>query len=395
MKTYDWIIIGAGLTGAAVSYELVKKGFSVLLLDRYANVAEATRYSYGGIAYWSGTTPLTRQLYAESRELYHTLPEELETDIQFRELDLLLTISPGNDPEQVAASVSGCATVPRLLSVEAACELEPLLNKNAIAGALTVRHGHVSPEAITQAYRQAFLRSGGVMQISQVKELIREGARITGVTTTTNETYYGNNTLVCAGGFSRALLKAAGISCRIYFTHAEMLEIAPVNNVQLRTLVMPADMARFSLEAKSTTAEVDSLWDEPGKEIIPLVLEAGAIQFLDNSIRIGQISRFLTDPNAQIDAEASEAEMRAKVGKVLPAIGNLPGTWHKCLVAFSHDRLPLVGAFPELSGVQVFSGFSSPFAIVPAIARRFANFVAGENDEIVPLLSPSRFNVKN
>jgi glycine/D-amino acid oxidase-like deaminating enzyme len=36
MKTQDWIVVGGGITGAALSYELAKKGFSVLLLERDA-----------------------------------------------------------------------------------------------------------------------------------------------------------------------------------------------------------------------------------------------------------------------------------------------------------------------------------------------------------------------
>ncbi|HBE35501.1 MAG TPA: FAD-dependent oxidoreductase, partial [Cyanobacteria bacterium UBA11368] len=47
MQTFDWIAIGGGITGAAVSYELSKKGFSVLLLEQYATPQNATRYSYG------------------------------------------------------------------------------------------------------------------------------------------------------------------------------------------------------------------------------------------------------------------------------------------------------------------------------------------------------------
>jgi glycine/D-amino acid oxidase-like deaminating enzyme len=34
MKTYDWVVVGAGITGAAVSYELVQQGFNVLLLEK-------------------------------------------------------------------------------------------------------------------------------------------------------------------------------------------------------------------------------------------------------------------------------------------------------------------------------------------------------------------------
>jgi glycine/D-amino acid oxidase-like deaminating enzyme len=50
MKTYDWIVIGGGITGAALAYELTKKNFSVLLLEQNAIANNATRYSYGGLA---------------------------------------------------------------------------------------------------------------------------------------------------------------------------------------------------------------------------------------------------------------------------------------------------------------------------------------------------------
>ncbi len=389
MKTYDWIVIGGGITGAALAYELAKKGFLVLLLEQHARLQGATRYSYGGLAYWSGTTDLTRQLCAEGIERHRLLAQELDTDTQFCELDLVLTIAANQDPEQVAALYAHFAIPPRLLSPEEACVLEPLLNPKVIAGALTFRHGHIEPEKTTQGYIQAFRRAGGEVQIVQVVELNREGLKIQGVRTL-NQTYCAANTVVCAGGFSRSLLKAAGIPLRLYFTHAELIETPPVE-IQLRTLVMPADTTRFQMEAKASTAELDRLWDEPGNQLVPSILDAGAIQFKDTSLRIGQLSRVLTDPHAKIDADESEANLRTAVGKILPPLENVSGQWHQCLVAFSSDRLPLIGALNNVEGVYIFSGFSNPLVFVPSLAKRFADWVAGLEDDIVAQLSPARF----
>ena len=172
MKSYDWIVVGGGITGAALSYELTKKGFAVLLLERDAAQQNATRFSYGGLAYWSGTTDLTRQLCREGIERHRNLSAELDADTEFRELDLLLTIDAGADAEKVAANYAHFAIPPQLLNVEEAGELEPLLNKSAIAGALTVRHGHISPTATNQAYCQGFLRLGGTIEIAKVIGLI-------------------------------------------------------------------------------------------------------------------------------------------------------------------------------------------------------------------------------
>ncbi|MCX7593446.1 MAG: FAD-binding oxidoreductase [Fischerella sp.] len=397
MKTYDWIAIGAGFTGAALAYELAKTGFSVLLLEQNATPRNATRYSYGGLAFWSGTTPLTRQLCDEGIGRYQILSQELDADIEFRELDLLLTIATDIDPEVAAASYAHFAIPPKLLSIKEACEMEPLLNKKAIAGALTVKHGHINPEKTAQAYIQAFLRAGGKIGVTQALELKKHpssqtgGAGFTKVITAT-ATYNAANVVVCAGGLSRSLLKASGITVPLYFTHAEMIETPPVE-VQLRTLVMPANLKRLQLETKSSN--VDELWNEPGKELAAPILDAGAIQFQDSSLRLGQISRVLTDPNAKVDSRASEAWLRQSIGEVLPALANLPGNWHHCLVAFSRDRLPLIGTIPESEGVCIFSGFSNPLAIVPPLAQRFADWATGKEDEIINQLSPTRFQSLN
>jgi glycine/D-amino acid oxidase-like deaminating enzyme len=390
MKNYDSIVVGAGITGAAIAYELAKTGFSVLLLEQHGTPDNATRYSYGGLAYWSGSTPLTRQLCEEAIALYQNLNLELDAETQFRELDLLLTIAADSDPQAAAASYNHVAIRPRLLNIKEACELEPLLNPQAIAGALTVKHGHINPEKTNQGYIQGFLRAGGEMQIAQVLDLqttssSNAGMKLSGVQTNV-DTYHSENVVICAGGFSRQLLKLAGIPMKLYFTHAEVIETPPVE-LSLRTLIMPANLQRFQLEAEST--KVDELWQVPN-EPVPPILDVGAVQFQDGSLRLGQVSRVLTDPFGKINAEESEMWLRTNVQQILPMLGNLSGTWHHCLVAFSSDRLPLIGAIPGFEGVHIFSSFSNPLVIVPPLARRFANFLAGKEDEIITQLSPGR-----
>lgn len=381
MKTYDIIIIGAGIAGAALSYELVIKGFSVLLIEQNTTPQNATRYSYGGLAFWSGTTSLTRQLCEESKKLYQSLSEELNTDIQFRELDLLLTIPQENNPEEIAANYQRFATPPQLLSVNQACELEPLLNRDVISGALTVKHGHIHPEKTAQAYIKAFLLTGGKMLIAEVLEIEQEL-----LVKTNSDTFSCKNVVVCAGGFSRKLLQTSSIPIQVYFTHAEIIETPPVD-LKLNTLIMPANLKRSQLEAD--TSKNDKLWDETNK--LGWILDLGAVQFKDNSLCLGQISFVNTNPDADFDAEKSEAVLRENIGKILPELENIQGTCHHCLVTFSKDNLPLIGTVTQSNNIQIFSGFSNPLVFIPPLARRFANYLAGNEDEIIAGLSPQRF----
>ena len=381
MKTYDIIIIGAGIAGAALSYELVIKGFSVLLIEQDTTPQNATRYSYGGLAFWSGTTSLTRQLCKESKKLYQSLSEELNTDIQFRELDLLLTIPQEKNPEDIAANYQRFATPPQLLNVNQACELEPLLNRDAISGALTVKHGHIHPEKTAQAYIKAFLLAGGKMLIAKVLEIQQELLVKTNI-----DTFSCKNVVVCAGGFSRKLLQTSGIPIQVYFTHAEIIETPPVD-LKLNTLIMPANLKRSQLEAEAS--ENDKLWDDNNK--FGWIFDVGAVQFKDNSLRLGQISFVNTNPEADLDSVKSEPVLRESIGKILPELENIKGTCHHCLVTFSKDSLPLIGTVSQSNNIHVFSGFSNPLVFIPSLARRFANYLTGSEDEIIAELSPQRF----
>ncbi len=384
-NTYDWIVVGSGITGAALAYELVKQGLSVLLLEKNSTPNNATCYSYGGLAYWSGTSPLTRQLCQEGIEYHRNLTTQLEADTEFRELDLLLTINAEVEPQIVADSYSRFAIVPRLLSASQACELEPLLNRETISGVLQLPHGHINPGKTTQAYLQAYQRRGGKLQIAQVLNLLEVGNMIAGVKTTQGN-IFAANTVICAGGLSRALLQEAGINVRLYFTHAEVIKTPPVA-LKLRTLVMPAQLQRFALEAKASVPEVDSLWDVPGNEPVPPILDPGAIQFLDGSLCLGQLSRVLTDPTATIDRKASEQKIRDAVGKILPTVANLPGTCHQCLVAFSNNSLPVVGKINGQLGLYLFSGFSNTLLFAPPLAQHFAQWAVTGKDEMISTLS--------
>ena len=390
MQTYDAIVVGNGLAGAALSYELAKAGQSVLLLDD-GNPDSGTRYSYGGIGYWAGTTPLTTTLFQAGLTRHRELPEELGADTQLRELDLLLTVEKGADIEALKKSYQIFQSPPEFVSTADACKIEPQLNAAAIAGAFTTRHAHVDPMSVVAAYNQAFRRLGGHHNLSAVTGLVRVEDHVTGVTTDA-QAYPAGRVIVAAGAYSLQLLSAAGLQVPLFFTHAEIVETPPLN-VEVRSLIMPAPNARVDLESDSATA---ADWQKPNHQVMPPVLEAGVIQFQNKTARIGQISRFHTAYQPLENAAESKDDMIEAIAAQLPCLqqvsDNASGTWRHCLVTFTQDGLPLLGAVPGVSGVHLFSGFTGPFALVPPVAQRYANHLTREADPIIEQLPLDRFN---
>jgi glycine/D-amino acid oxidase-like deaminating enzyme len=386
---HDWIVVGGGITGISLSYELQKAGFSVLLIEQHKQLQGGSSLGYGGISYWAGTTSVTQQLCHEGIARQRELSNELGVDTEFREIDLLLTLETDANLEAVLAQYANCWIAPTFLNAQEACDREPQLNPKGIGGALLLPHGHINLDSFVSAHSQAFQKLGGEIIYAKVDNLLIEGDRLVGVLTEQGE-FRSNQVVVSAGALSRALLKASGIRSRIYYTHAEAIDTEP-SDLELRSMVMPADTRRYELEGATANVDQEEIWDIAGHELSPPSIDAGAIQFCDRRIRFGQLSRVLTDPYAAIDPIQSEAAIREQVSKILPKVGELKGKWRNCLVAFSSDNLPLVGSLKEYENLYLFSGFTSPTVYVPALSRRFAAYAKGQPDDIIPLLSPQRF----
>ena len=386
MKNYDWIVVGAGITGAALAYELAKQGLQVLLLEKEKNPHSATYYSYGGVAYWSGITTINRQLCQESKHIVSHLSQELDGETEYRELNLVLTIPHGHDPDTVHKNYENCLNPPDYLSVEEAIELEPLLNPDQIAGVLTVAHGHIHAQKTTRAYLQAFLRLGGTISIEPVFNLLRQNERITGVIASQN-TYQAENTVICAGAFSRSFLEANNIQIPLYFSHAQVIKTPPLN-IRLRSLVMPAILQRLKIESQVRQPDKEFDWNLPNSNVMAAIIEPGAIQFLDGSYYLGQASQIITDSSMIPDLTQSATEIRSQIAKILPQLANVPGTCHHCLVAFSDPSRPLVGKIQNFEGIYLFSGFTSPLAYAPPLARHFATWATQGKDHVIDQFSP-------
>ena len=392
MDRYRLIVVGGGLCGAAAAYELAKKGAAVLLVDEAVDITGATRYSYGGIAYWAGMTSLTEELCAAARSRHPQLSDELGYDTQFHPKSLLLTVNADKKPVEVARDYVCFMDKPQLLTVAEAVEREPLLDAKNISGAFEVEHGHVCPVAMTQAYRHAFEQLGGTIRIGRVEKLLREGNAIKGVQVD-GDAIESKHVVISAGAWSREILQQQGILLPLYFSHAEMIEIpsAQTADVQMQSLVMPAEQKRFGLEAQMGKAEFALQWQEKNKELMPPVLDTGVIQFQDGHIAMGQISRMQTSLAVTANAAEGEAAIREQVRQILPAIADLPGQWNSTRVAFSGDGLPLIGPVPGLENLLLFSGFSSPFVYVIPLAERFAQCSNLAHDPWLGQMLPERF----
>jgi glycine oxidase len=213
VKSWDVVIIGAGIIGLSLALSLRKQGLRVLLVERGEPGREAS-FAAAGMLVGSGTEmpPALHELAAESARMYpefaHQLQDESGLKVDLREQGTILISANGNFP-------SGA----EMLSTEKLRSLEPALTQRDTSGSNSggrgrpslqnqnkhrayVRERSVDPRALTAAALKAARHRGvDISSGTEVKALLTSSDRASGVQT--DKTSYTAEIVVnCAGAWA-------------------------------------------------------------------------------------------------------------------------------------------------------------------------------------------------
>jgi glycine oxidase len=214
------VIVGGGVIGSGIAFELAKRGVPVTLIERGRIGGEASWASAGIISLPSRpwVRPERVELGRLSLELYPDLIEELEKrtglGIEYRRPGEWM-IAVDDEHAQAAQSVADWQR--RLgLTVDdvppaVARQTEPALPETLVASWFHPNVGSLSVFRLTQAYAAAARQLGAtVLEETPVGGLLREGDRITGVRLEDRE-IFADTTVLATGAWTRLLGDALGV----------------------------------------------------------------------------------------------------------------------------------------------------------------------------------------
>ncbi len=188
-KTFDVVIVGAGIVGAACADELARRGMRVAIVDRDMVGSGATAAGMGHIVVMDDSEAqfaLTRY----SQQLWHSLRPELPVDVEYEQCGTIWVAGDEEEMTEVRRKHSFYAErgVPTtVLDAQALQRLEPNL-RNGMAGGLLVTEDVVLYPPCAARFlieravkRGADLRlSAGVTQMGQERVQLAEGVEIRG-----------------------------------------------------------------------------------------------------------------------------------------------------------------------------------------------------------------------
>jgi glycine oxidase len=352
VKSWDVIIIGAGIIGLSLAIELRKRQVQVLVVERGEPGREASYAAAGMLADWGMEIPPPLQALATASakmypEFVHQLQDESGTEVDLRDQGTILFLSAQRASDAVEFSREQ-------LLPELCCELEPALADPPLP-ALYLKERSVDPRALTlTALKAAKHRLTDIASGTTAIEIVVSAGRAAGVKTD-KTTYPAPLVVNCAGAWSGQLAP-------------HHFPARPVKGQMLSLIGGP--QLRHVLRAP----EVYLVPRSDGRLLVGATVEEAGY-------------------DKRTHAAAIEALHRAAV-RLVPALANArrheiwaglrPGT---------PDGLPILGA-TSTPGYFVATGhFRDGILLAPITARLVAQMVTGAKPEYdLSAFSPQRFS---
>lgn len=215
--SYDAIVVGAGISGAATAYHLRKAGAKTLLLERGEPASGGTGKS-AAIIRQSYSTPLLVRLARTSITMFENAKAELGKDAGFVQDGYCFVVSQEmlDGAKKNVAMQKGLGIVNEWSDGPGFPQHLPEINPEGIAGIVYEPHGgYADPVQATEAYVDAFRNAGGEFRArTPVRRLLRQGDRITGVELDNGEVH-ADHVVNAAGPWAKPLAESAGLELQM------------------------------------------------------------------------------------------------------------------------------------------------------------------------------------
>ena len=212
----DVAIIGGGINGCSLAYELSKKGKDVVVLEKNYLASGATGRCGAGIRQqWS--TKENAILAIKSVKKFECLADDLEADIGLRQGGYLIAIHDEEEMKQAEKNVKmqrSLGLEVKILDEQGIKEVVPILDvkgMDAIAATFCPTDGHADPFKTTYAYANAAMKKGAkIYRFTEVKDILTKDKKIVGVKTNRGE-IKTSIVVNAAGAWSKEIAKMVGI----------------------------------------------------------------------------------------------------------------------------------------------------------------------------------------
>ena len=219
MKTYDVVIVGGGIIGGSIGFDLARRNLRVAVLDRQALMQEASWAAAGMLSPAPDSiaaiplVPLGHASLAMYPNFIGAVEDASGARTGYRTGGAIEIICHGDAERELISLVAlhhglGLACEP--LPLGEARNLEPSLGSNARAAAFLPDECSIEPRALTSAVLAAATSAGAALCPGvDVTSLSLDGKKCTGVKTSGGEMIHAAHVVLAAGCWSSQIPEVA------------------------------------------------------------------------------------------------------------------------------------------------------------------------------------------
>jgi glycine oxidase len=360
------IVVGGGVVGAAVAYELACRGAAVRIIDTRGIGQGATRASAGMLAphIEAHVEPL-RTLGIRSLALYDRFVARLVDDsgetVEYERGGTLQVAVDAREEEELcslARALKSSGVTHTLVGAEDARRFEPQIAGVAIAALHVAEHGYVAAEAMTRALVSAAVRRGATMTAAHVLA-VHGGA--TPRVITANGPLECDAVVVAAGSWAGALENPPATPGHVKPVRGQLLEL------------------RLPARAASRIVWGGRCYVVPWRDGTALVGATVEDAGFNESATVAGVGQLLESAVDLLPALASASFLGVKVG----------------LRPLTADGLPVIGASSTMRQVFYATGhYRNGVLLAPVTAELLADLVTeGRPDPDLAAVSPERLGL--
>ncbi len=347
----DIVVIGGGVQGCSIAYNLAKKGQkNIVLLERNTIASGASGRCGAGFRQQFGTE-MNCILARESVKIFEQLSNELEYDIELNQKGYLILAYTEKEVTQFQKNVyleQSLGIPSRLIKPEEAKEIVPALNiEGVLAATYCPTDGNVNPMRTTFAYAEAAQRLGvKIYLFTEAQKIVTNKQKIIKVITNRG-TILTDTVVNAAGGYAREVGAIAGVEIPVYAQRHQILVTEPI----------------------------EPLWE-------PMLMSFSR-NFYFQQLPHGSIVGGYGDPENEIIGHDQGSSwqfvvtMAKKMTSLIPVLRNVRVVrqWSGSYT-MSPDSQPILGEHPQLERYYMSLGFSGHgFMLAPVTGRMLAEYI--------------------
>jgi len=374
-KQADVIIVGGGVIGSSIAYNLLNDDFDgdVVLFEKDKTYEYAsTPRSAGGIRQLF-TTGVNVEMGKYAVEKYSTFKEDMAIDDELAEIDFqqngyFFLVNKEENMKQLeeqAALQRQFNVGSEVIERDKLSDIIPEINTHDLAGGIySGKDGYLDPYSVMQGYMKKAKQLGATYIYEEVKEITKDGKNVSGVITE-KDVYKAPIVINCAGPWASTL--------------SETLNL-PIPVIPLKRQIIQFNIA------------------EPLEKRLPLTVDPSGVYFRHegNSIICG----YAEEVKPQIEFSWRRDFF---MEFLWPILANRVSNFEKAKIQsgwagiYSHnteDQNAIIGEHPDLSGYHLAVGFSGHgMQQAPAVGRGFSEYIRNGKYETIDfsLLGFDRF----